>query len=165
MKVHNFINIKNETKEWLFQNAEIAEKLFVVYEDAINVNPVEGKPYLKLASQCLDVVKIAVENNLISGPYNEEHFQKIQAVFNIPNFNQSTFWNIFSHNCASKKMEDNFTIEQLYFTSLNEIVVLIFIENVSVEDIDVGEEIFDMNQNKIIKLNAKGSGVNAAYKF
>ena len=55
----NFINIKNDTKEWLIQNTKIAEKLFVVYQDSINVNPGEGEPYLQLASKCLGTVKIA----------------------------------------------------------------------------------------------------------
>ena len=161
----NFINIENDSKEWLVQNTEIAERLFVVYEDSINVNPGEGEPYFQLASKCLDAVKIAVENNLISGPYNEEHFQKIQAIFNIPNMNQSNFWNIFSHHCASKKTEGNFTKEQLYYTSLNEIVVLALVENINLEDMKHEEEIFDINQNKVIKLNTRGIGVNASYKF
>jgi len=161
--MNKFKNLSKDDGMWLNDHIEIADKLYEVYEDAINVNPDEENLYENLAVKSLKATIEATKQNLIDGPYNEAHFSLIKLTF--PDFviHSHRFWQFFTNCCAVKNTEGDFSNEQIYFSALNEIAVLTFIEEVNVNEYELGGEVFDMNKDSIEKI--MGEGVNARFSI
>lgn len=151
-----------DEQQWLSANPTIKDDLFEEVDDISNVNPLDnGEPDMMPQAIAIRAVKLLIKivnNNLLEGPYNEEHFRIVKIYF--PNFNTTTdvFWDNFSEICADKNDEGEFLKEVKYVNATAALALMVEGEN---NQFQPHENIFNMNGNSMVYIN--GKGVNSYY--
>lgn len=97
-------------------------------EENDNVNDDTSEQNNKHINSAIACMKKAKEKNLITGPYNQLHFNLIKDLLlyeNIINTPSEQFWNHFSFECASIKEEFDYEAnEQIYMQAIMNILNL-----------------------------------------
>ncbi len=154
------IEIDAYIKTLVLADKSLKKDLTYFIEENINANPIEeeildAKIKVKAAIKCLSV---ALQENLIKGPYNEKHFQFIRDYLiydDIKNSRSEEFWNFFSYECACIFGENRkFSKELIYMQAIYNILAI----NECYAAIDKINclQVADLNAGKIVLLKARG---------
>jgi hypothetical protein len=170
----NTLNPTSTQANWLANHSNEADELYQTLQDYSNLDPISTNTFpVSPPDGVLAASKITIDaalSNLITGPYNLNHFTNIITPYfpalqtNAANINPA-FWYYFSFQCAIIKVEHpNWSNFRVYMKAMGDTIMELVHTGLDIAGLVPGiGEIADLANGIIYTL--QGQGVNATLSF